>query len=44
MSRTLKIFAEALEKRYGPSNSIEEYAQKAQVQAEGHRAMNAAAR
>ena len=42
MSRTLKIFAEALEKRYGPSNTVD--AQKAQVQAEGHRAMKAAAR
>jgi exo-1,4-beta-D-glucosaminidase len=40
MSRTLKIFTEALEKRYGPSHSVEEYSQKAQMQAyEGHRAM-----
>jgi exo-1,4-beta-D-glucosaminidase len=40
MSKTLKIFTEALNKRYGPSRSVEEYAQKAQVQAfEGHRAM-----
>ena len=40
MSKTLKIFTEALDKRYGPSHSVEEYAQKAQVQAyEGHRAM-----
>jgi exo-1,4-beta-D-glucosaminidase len=40
MSKTLKIFTEALDKRYGPSRSVEEYAQKAQVQAlEGHRAM-----
>ena len=40
MSFTLKIFTEALEKRYGPSHSVEEYAQKAQVQAyEGHKAM-----
>jgi exo-1,4-beta-D-glucosaminidase len=40
MSRTLKIFTEALDKRYGPSHSVEEYAQKAQMQAyEGHRAM-----
>jgi exo-1,4-beta-D-glucosaminidase len=40
MSRTLEIFTEALDKRYGPSHSVEEYAQKAQVQAyEGHRAM-----
>jgi len=31
---------EALDKRYGPSHSVEEYAQKAQMQAfEGHRAM-----
>jgi exo-1,4-beta-D-glucosaminidase len=40
MSRTLKIFTEALDKRYGPSDSAEQYAQKAQMQAyEGHRAM-----
>jgi exo-1,4-beta-D-glucosaminidase len=40
MSKTLKIFTEALDKRYGPSRSVEEYALKAQVQAfEGHRAM-----
>ncbi len=40
MSKTLKIFTEALDKRYGPSHSVEEYALKAQVQAfEGHRAM-----
>jgi len=40
MSRTLKIFTEALDKRYGPSHSVEEYAQKAQIQElEGHRAM-----
>lgn len=40
MSFTLKIFTEALDKRYGPSHSVEEYAQKAQMQAfEGHRAM-----
>ena len=40
MSFSLKIFTEALEKRYGPSHSVEEYAQKAQMQAfEGHRAM-----
>jgi len=40
MSRTLKIFSEALDKRYGPSHSVEEYAQKAQMQEfEGHRAM-----
>jgi len=40
MSFTLKIFTQALEKRYGPSHSVEQYAQKAQMQAyEGHRAM-----
>jgi exo-1,4-beta-D-glucosaminidase len=40
MSFTLKIFTEALDKRYGPSHSVEEYARKAQMQAyEGHRAM-----
>ena len=40
MSRTLKIFTEALDKRYGASHSVEEYARKAQMQAyEGHRAM-----
>jgi exo-1,4-beta-D-glucosaminidase len=40
MSFTLKIFTEALDKRYGASHSVEEYAQKAQMQAyEGHRAM-----
>jgi exo-1,4-beta-D-glucosaminidase len=40
MSRTLKIFTEALDKRYGPSGSVEQYAQKAQMQGyEGHRAM-----
>ena len=40
MSFTLKVFTEALEKRYGPSRSVEQYAQKAQMQAyEGHRAM-----
>jgi exo-1,4-beta-D-glucosaminidase len=40
MSRTLKIFSEALDERYGPSHSVEEYAQKAQMQElEGHRAM-----
>jgi exo-1,4-beta-D-glucosaminidase len=40
MSRTLKIFTEALDKRYGPSQSAEEYSRKAQVQAyESHRAM-----
>lgn len=40
MARTLDIFSEALSKRYGPSNSAEEYARKAQIQAyETHRAM-----
>lgn len=40
MSRTLKIFTEAVDKRYGASHSVEEYARKAQIQAyEGHRAM-----
>lgn len=40
MSRTLGIFTEALNKRYGSSASVEEYTRKAQVQAyEGHRAM-----
>ena len=40
MSRTLNIFTEALNKRYGAANSVEEYALKAQLQAyEGHRAM-----
>ena len=40
MSFTLKIFTEALDKRYGPSRTVEQYAQKAQMQAyEGHRAM-----
>ncbi|HTS09476.1 MAG TPA: glycosyl hydrolase family 2 [Candidatus Eisenbacteria bacterium] len=40
MSRTLDVFTEALNKRYGQANSIEEYAMKAQVQAyEAHRAM-----
>jgi exo-1,4-beta-D-glucosaminidase len=40
MSFSLNIFTEALDKRYGPSHSVEEYAQKAQMQAyEGHRAM-----
>ena len=40
MSHTLDVFTEALEKRYGQANSVEEYARKAQVQAyEGHRAM-----
>jgi exo-1,4-beta-D-glucosaminidase len=40
MARTLDIFSEALDKRYGPSDSAEEYARKAQIQAyETHRAM-----
>jgi exo-1,4-beta-D-glucosaminidase len=38
--KNIKVFTEALDKRYGPSNSAEEYARKAQVMAyEGHRAM-----
>ncbi len=40
MSDTLSVFTEALDERYGPSHSAEEYARKAQVQAcEAHRAM-----
>jgi exo-1,4-beta-D-glucosaminidase len=40
MSRTLSVFTDALNHRYGPSNSAEEYSMKSQVQAyEGHRAM-----
>lgn len=40
MSRTLSVFTEALNRRYGPSNSAEEYSMKSQVQAyESHRAM-----
>ncbi len=40
MSDTLGVFTEALEKRYGPSNSVEEFSRKAQIQAyEAHRAM-----
>ena len=40
MSRTLKVFTEALNKRYGASHSAEEYSRKAQTQAyEAHRAM-----
>jgi exo-1,4-beta-D-glucosaminidase len=40
MSDTLGVFNEALDKRYGPSSSVEEYARKAQIQAyEAHRAM-----
>jgi exo-1,4-beta-D-glucosaminidase len=40
MSRTLTVFTEALNKRYGPASSAEEYSMKSQVQAyEAHRAM-----
>ena len=40
MSHTLNVFTEALNKRYGQPNSVEEFAMKAQVQAyEVHRAM-----
>jgi exo-1,4-beta-D-glucosaminidase len=40
MSHTLNVFTEALDQRYGQSNSVEEFAFKAQVQAyEAHRAM-----
>lgn len=40
MSHTLNVFTEALNKRYGEANSVEEFAMKAQVQAyESHRAM-----
>jgi exo-1,4-beta-D-glucosaminidase len=40
MSRTLNVFTEALNERYGPAKSVEEYAFKAQLQAyEAHRAM-----
>jgi exo-1,4-beta-D-glucosaminidase len=40
MSDTLDVFTEALNKRYGPSNSAEEYSRKAQMQTyEAHRAM-----
>jgi exo-1,4-beta-D-glucosaminidase len=40
MSRTLNVFTEALDKRYGPANSVEDYSGKSQVQAyEAHRAM-----
>ncbi len=40
MSSTLSVFTEALNRRYGTSNSAEEYSAKAQVQAyEAHRAM-----
>ncbi|HTS61185.1 MAG TPA: glycoside hydrolase family 2 protein [Candidatus Acidoferrales bacterium] len=38
--RTIRVFTEALNQRYGESRSAEEYARKAQVMAyEGHRAM-----
>ena len=40
MSHTLNVFTEALDQRYGQSDSVEEFARKAQVQAyEAHRAM-----
>jgi exo-1,4-beta-D-glucosaminidase len=40
MSHTLNVFTEALDKRYGESNSVEVFAGKAQAQAyESHRAM-----
>ncbi len=40
MSGTLRVFTEALDRRYGTASSPEEYARKAQVQAyEAHRAM-----
>ena len=40
MSHTLNVFTEALNKRYGQPDSVEEFAMKAQVQAyEAHRAM-----
>lgn len=40
MSHTLGVFTEALDKRYGKSKSVEEFAMKSQVQAyETHRAM-----
>ena len=40
MSHTLNVFTEALNERYGPVKSVEEYARKAQLQAyEAHRAM-----
>jgi len=40
MSDTLSVFTEALDKRYGPSTSVEEFSRKAQIQAyEAHRAM-----
>jgi len=40
MSHTLNVFAEALNQRYGPSNSADQFSMKSQVQAyESHRAM-----
>jgi exo-1,4-beta-D-glucosaminidase len=40
MSHTLNVFTEALNHRYGPSNSAAEYSMKSQIQAyEAHRAM-----
>jgi exo-1,4-beta-D-glucosaminidase len=40
MSHTLDVFTEALNQRYGPAKSVEEYSLKAQLQAyEAHRAM-----
>ena len=40
MSQTLDVFIDALNQRYGPANSLEDFATKAQVQAyEAHRAM-----
>ncbi len=40
MSRTLSIFTDAINKRYGTADSVEDFARKAQLQAyEGHRAM-----
>ncbi|MDE3165161.1 MAG: glycosyl hydrolase family 2, partial [Acidobacteriota bacterium] len=38
--KTIRVFTEALDRRYGPSHSAEEFARKAQIMAyEGHRAM-----
>ena len=38
--KNIRIFSEALDKRYGPSHSAEEFARKSQMMAyEGHRAM-----
>ena len=40
MSHTLNVFSDALNQRYGPFNSAEEFSMKSQVQAyEAHRAM-----